>query len=64
MPFRKISVKCPEDGLCFAHDASRRCRILSEGYQKGECPFKKPIISVTNGKDYPYDAAYKEAHGL
>lgn len=62
MPYRTVKVKCIESGMCFAQDASRRCNLLTKVYPRGTCPFKKPIATVTKGKEYPFDVGYQEKH--
>ncbi len=50
------STKCSETEGCFGmikSDKGILCAILSEGYEKGSCPFKKPDRYETKGKRYP-----------
>ena len=50
---------CDDTRPCFARIKDRKgdgkCRYLTSTYsENGECPFAKPVMSITNGKIYPY----------
>lgn len=50
-------IECNDTRTCFAKfrypDGRVTCRLLTETYPNGECPFCKPDREVTNGIVYP-----------
>ena len=51
--------ECDEMRACFGKSKSgKRCRILTETYQDGKCPFCKEKRDITDGKYYPYQKNY------
>ena len=51
--------ECEESRACFGKSKSgKRCRVLTETYQDGECPFCKEKRDITNDKCYSYQKNY------
>ena len=47
-----------DDVLAKAYKDLPRCRILTETYNDGKCPFCKPEQLVTDGREYPIAEKY------
>lgn len=51
--------ECGESRSCFGKSESgKRCRVLTETYRVGKCPFCKKERAITDGKHYPYQKNY------
>ncbi len=54
--------ECGDCRDCFGKSESgKRCRILTETYQDGKCPFCKEKREITEGKYYAYQKNYSPA---
>lgn len=51
--------ECGESRACFGKSESgKRCRVLTETYRDGRCPFCKEKREIADGKYYPYQKNY------
>ena len=50
---------CNDTRLCFAQvgEVVCRCKVLTDTYKNGSCPFCKVVQTITDGKIYPYSPA-------
>lgn len=50
------------EGACFARSKAGKCNALKECSE--HCRFKKPTMTVTNGKEYPINPLYIGTTGM
>ena len=50
------------EGACFARTKYGNCSVLNECSER--CRFKKPVMTKTNGKNYPINPLYIGTTGM